>query len=139
MDFYDKHYIRVEINNDREEKYIVYGFSNAFEDPLEDDILINAEGGRQFQLKFPDGTLSEENPPLRDEYGVLLYRWDDGVVERPGDELEADRLPEPEAEQEEPTGIDPLEGLLGRIERLEESVHSQGLQLDQLNSSQSKS
>lgn len=66
MDYYNKHYIRA----DNENK-ILYGFSDAFEQPQEGDICINEQGSYQFRL-VPGG---EENPQLFDEEGNPLYRW----------------------------------------------------------------
>ena len=71
--YYNKHYIRVDENG-----CIIKGFSDAFELPEDGDICINQQGGYQFRL-FPDG---EENPPLRNDDGNLLYRWDGMAVER---------------------------------------------------------
>ena len=66
MEFYDKHYIRTD-----EDGQIIKGFSDAFEQPQEGDICINEQGGYQFRL-MPGG---EENPPLLDDEGNPLYRW----------------------------------------------------------------
>jgi len=89
-EFYNKHYIRVD-----ETGRIVKGFSDAFESPEEDDICINEQGGYQFRL-VPGG---DENPSLRNEFNVLLYKWDGtGIVTRTQQEIEADRPPEPEPE-----------------------------------------
>ncbi len=85
MDFYNKHYIRTD-----DRGAIIYGFSDAFEQPFETDICINEQGGRQFRLE-PNGT---ENPPLRDMQGVALYKWDgEKVVERTEAERQADVAP----------------------------------------------
>ena len=67
---FNRHYIRMDDGN-----RIVYGFSDAFQQPQEGDICINAQGSYQFRL-FPGG---EENPPLRDVCGVPLYYWDGEV------------------------------------------------------------
>ena len=88
--FFNSHYIRVDEHN-----RIFAGFSNAFQQPEPDDILINPEGGYQFRL-FSDG---EENPQLIDEHGIPLYRWDgEKVIKRTTEELQADRdaIPLPE-------------------------------------------
>ena len=69
-DFSNRYFIRIDADSN-----IIHGFSDAFEQPQDSDILINAQGGYQFRL-YPGG---EENPPLRDEYGVLLYYWDGEV------------------------------------------------------------
>lgn len=64
-EFYNKHYIRLNSDN-----MIIKGFSTAFEKPLETDICINEKGGRHFEI---DGVI---NPPLFDEKGCHLYRYD---------------------------------------------------------------
>lgn len=68
-EFYNKHYIRLNTNN-----CIIKSFSDAFEQPEENDICINQEGGRQFEL------LGQVNPSLVSENGVHLYKYVDGVV-----------------------------------------------------------
>lgn len=94
--FYNTHYIQVD-----EKGRIVYGFSDAFRQPLATDICINEQGGYQFRL-FQDG---EENPPLIDLYGIPLYKYEGGaVVARSTDEIDADRAVIPAVEQ--PTPID---------------------------------
>ena len=83
MMFFNKHYIRTD-NQSR----ITTGFSDAFQQSEPTDILINDQGGYQFRL-FPNG---EENPPLTDEMGIPLFKWDSGhVVERTEAEIQADR------------------------------------------------
>lgn len=103
-EYYNKHYIRLD-----DAGRITHGFSNAFQQPQEGDICINEQGGYQFRLA-PGG---EENPTIRDMYGVPLYRYDEslatddelwrGIVRRPDEEVEADRPepvePPPSAEQ----------------------------------------
>ena len=87
---HNKHYIRTD-----NESRIIAGFSDAFEQPQPSDICINEEGGYQFRL-YPNG---EENPLIRDEYGVPMYEWDgSAVVTRPPQDVEADR-----PEQSEPS------------------------------------
>jgi len=82
-DFFNSHFIRTNSNN-----LIVLGFSDAFQQPEPTDTLINAQGGYQFRL-FPGG---EENPPLIDEWGVPLFRWDGKAAQRrSSEEVEADR------------------------------------------------
>lgn len=90
MDFYNKHYIRIDSAS-----RIITGFSDAFEQPEPADICISAQGGYQFRL-FADG---EENPLLCDEHGVPLYSYADGkIIQRTKEELEADRPAAPEAQ-----------------------------------------
>ena len=92
MDFYNKHYIRVENG------IVIKGFSDAFEQPTDTDILINDKGGRHFEL---DG---EINPPLYDENFCHLYRFDGELRKATSEELEAEReanYVEPEPTEEE--------------------------------------
>ena len=89
-EFFNKHYIRI-----REDSAIIHGFSDAFEQPQDGDILINDRGRRNFRL-FPGGT---ENPPIRDELGIPLYKWEnEQVQERTQKEIQAERdaLPPPQ-------------------------------------------
>lgn len=65
MDYYNKHYIRLDVN-----KCIVKGFSDAFEQPEDGDICINQEGNRHFEL------LGQVNPNLFDGYGCPEYKYD---------------------------------------------------------------
>lgn len=72
------HYIRVD-----QAGTIVYGFSSAFEEPLETDILIMEDGPRQFSEVWPE--------PLTNERGQYRFRWIDGQrVERSAEELDAE-------------------------------------------------
>lgn len=73
-----KHYIRV-----NDDGFIVYGFSDAFEDAMDGDICIQEDGPRHFSLVWPE--------PLVNERGQYLYRWIDGVRQaRSQDELETE-------------------------------------------------
>lgn len=67
--FYNKHYIRLDTNNS-----IIKGFSNAFEQPEENEICINQEGSRHFEL------LGVTNPALTDIDGIHLYKYVDGAI-----------------------------------------------------------
>ena len=114
-DMYNKHHIRLAGENHpltKDASAIVHGFSDAFEPPLEGDILINDKGGHQFRLS-PDG---EENPQLRDDHGVPMYAYTDGnVVERSPADIWADR-PEPA-----PPSTDPVRefvaGMMGELKK----------------------
>ncbi|MGN6715519.1 hypothetical protein [Anaerocolumna jejuensis] len=64
MDYYNKHYIRLDANS-----CIIKGFSDAFEQPEDGDICINQEGGRHFEL------LGQVNPNLYDGYGCPIYKY----------------------------------------------------------------
>jgi hypothetical protein len=46
MDGY-KHYIRIDINN-----IIIHGFSDAFEQPITNDIQLTGDFGRHFQIQL---------------------------------------------------------------------------------------
>lgn len=95
MDEYNKHYINVD-----EQGRITDGFSDAFRNPSDTDICINARGGYQFRL-FPRG---EENPPLCERHGVALYKYEGGgIVKRTAEEVSADiaALPAPEPTEDE--------------------------------------
>lgn len=83
MEFYNKHYIKVD-SSDR----IIDGFSDAFRQPDEEDICINEQGGYQFRL-YPGG---EENPTLYHwPHMIPLYKYEDGeVIRRTEEEIEAD-------------------------------------------------
>lgn len=77
MDEYNKHYIRLDENNN-----IIRGFSNVFEEPQEGDICINEQGGRHFEL---NGVI---NPRLINESGIFLFRYENGkVIAKTPDEL----------------------------------------------------
>ena len=81
--YFNHHYIRINADNN-----IITGFSDAFQQPQESDILINDQGGYQFRL-FPGG---EENPHLFTHDGIALYHWTDGKVQqRTEDEIQAER------------------------------------------------
>lgn len=101
MEFYNKHYIKVDSSG-----RIIDGFSDAFRQPDEEDICINEQGGYQFRL-FPGG---EENPCLYEwPHRVPIYKYADGkVVRRTKEEIEADiaaiSVPEPA-----PTQLDRVE------------------------------
>jgi len=69
MQYYSKHYIRVDENN-----HIIKGFSDAFEQPEDIDTCINQEGGRHFEL------LGIINPDLLDFNSCHIYKYTDGVV-----------------------------------------------------------
>jgi hypothetical protein len=79
-EFYNKHYIRLDTKN-----RVIKGFSDAFEEAKDDDICINEQGGRHFEI---NGVI---NPPLTNENGVYIYKYADSTVqERTEDEIQAD-------------------------------------------------
>jgi len=81
-----KHYIRINSRN-----LITSGLSDELSEPQNDDILINKNGGRQFRLKFQDGTLSKENASLVDDNGIYLYKFDGKFVQkRPQAEIDSE-------------------------------------------------
>lgn len=78
-------YIRVD-----EAGTIVHGFSSAFDEPLESDILLTDEGPRHFHLFWPE--------PLTNERGQYRYKWTDGErVERTQQELDDEWAARPPA------------------------------------------
>lgn len=81
-----KHYIRT-----NEAGTVVHGFSDAFEQPQDGDILVLENGPRHFHLAWPE--------PLTNERGQYRFRWIDGQrVERSQQELDdewAQRPPAP--------------------------------------------
>lgn len=93
MDYYNKHYIRLDTNN-----RIIKGFSDAFEQPEEQDICINQEGGRHFEL------LGQVNPLLTNMDGSHLYKYEDGNI-----------VEITEAEQEEEVGQSQLSALKAQL------------------------
>lgn len=106
--FYNRHYITVD-----EIGRITDGFSDAFREPYDNDILINDKGGYQFRL-FPDG---EENPVLFDMDAIPLYKWDGKeAIKRSEEEIEEDRAnlpkPEPAMATEEVTADDMATAIL---------------------------
>ena len=85
-EFFNKHYIRI-----RDDNAIIRGLSDAFEQPQDGDILINAEGGHQFRFII-NGIPTEENPPLRTDDGIPLYWWDgEQANHRTDADIQADR------------------------------------------------
>jgi hypothetical protein len=86
-----EHYIRV-----NQAGIIVHGFTSAFEQPLEGDILIADDGPRHFHLAWPE--------PLINERGQYRYKWVDGErIERSQEELDAEwaaRPPAPPSDSE---------------------------------------
>ena len=84
MDGY-KHYIRT-----NEAGIIIHGFSDAFEQPQDGDILVLENGPRHFHLAWPE--------PLTNERGQYRFRWIDGQrVERSQEELDAEWSQRPPA------------------------------------------
>lgn len=78
-----KHFITVDENN-----VVMRGFSDDFEQPSANDICINADGGRQFEI---EGVI---NPPMRDGLGAPLYKAVGGKIqERTETEKSTDTMP----------------------------------------------
>ncbi len=65
----NKHYIKL-----NEKSHIIKGFSTIFEQPLNDDICINEDGGRHFEM------LGIINPPLLREDGLPKYKYINGEI-----------------------------------------------------------
>ena len=108
---FNNHFIRIDERN-----RIVHGFSDAFEEPGESDVMINGEGGRHFRLIL-DGELSEENPAgmIRNEQDVPLLKWDaknKKIARRAEKEIQADidAIPPPEPSV-------PVEGRIAELEK----------------------
>lgn len=98
MEFYNKHYIRID-----EKNRIIEGFSDAFENPLETDICINENGGRQFEIN------GEINPTLVNEYWCHLYMYEDGIIrEATEEELKEEQASFPVPEHT-PTDVEILQ------------------------------
>ncbi|MED0672029.1 hypothetical protein P4S95_17765 [Aneurinibacillus aneurinilyticus] len=75
MDGY-KHYIRLNGAG-----IIIHGFSSAFEQPQDGDILISEYGPRHFQQVWPESLMNER--------GQYRYKWMDGQrIERSQTELD---------------------------------------------------
>lgn len=73
-----RHYIKVDENG-----LILWGWSDSSNaDPPEGTICINENSTKDFRL-FVDG---EDNPPMREEDGISLYRWDGNQVLARSDE-----------------------------------------------------
>ncbi|MFC5468403.1 hypothetical protein ACFPPD_06700 [Cohnella suwonensis] len=79
-----KHYIRV-----NEDGTIVYGFSSAFEEPQEGDIVIFEDGPRHFHEAFSE--------PLTNDRGQFRFKWTGQVVERSQQELDDEWAARPPA------------------------------------------
>ena len=69
-----KHYVRPDTNS-----IVIHGFSNAFEQPLTDDVQLTGDFGRHFQMQ------------LKDELGQYKYKIVLGqMIERTQSELDAE-------------------------------------------------
>lgn len=77
MDGY-KHYVRLDESN-----CIIHGFSNAFEQPQDGDILIVEDGPRHFHEAF--------SQPLHIDLGIPLWKLEgEQIVERSPEEVQQD-------------------------------------------------
>lgn len=103
-EYYNKHYITIRSDG---------AINDAWSDGLQPDkdasdaICINEKGGYQFRI-YPGG---EENPPIHDEYGIPLYKWDGSqVIPRTEEEIEAERAlippPHPSAQEQLRADVD---------------------------------
>lgn len=69
-----KHYIRIDANN-----IIIYGFSDAFEQPITGDLLLSGQDGRHFQFQ------------LSNDRGQFIYKLINGaMVARTQEELDVE-------------------------------------------------
>lgn len=100
MDEY-KHYIRLVGD------VIVYGFSTAFEQPLEGDVLIAGQGGRHFTVQ------------LTNNRGQFLYRYNGAITLRSQTELDAEWASKPPAplslEERTQANEEAIDFLLGTV------------------------
>ena len=73
IEFYNKYYITIDTNDN-----IISGWSDGpFPDKdTSNAICINEQGSYQFRL-YPNG---EENPPLFNETGLSLYKYENGEI-----------------------------------------------------------
>ncbi len=95
VNFYNKHYITVD-----DRGRITDGFSDAFRQPSDKDICINEQGGYQFRLSRS----GEENPILREERGIPLYKYENGeIIRRALEEIAEDiaAIPAPAPTEDE--------------------------------------
>jgi len=112
--FSNNHYIRINDHN-----HIIYGFSDVFHRPESTDILITDKGGRHFRL-FHDG---EDNPPLFNDSGISLYKWNGTRISpRTKKELNADQ-PTP------PPSMPTLSELYERINEYENRLYNCELEI----------
>ena len=108
---FNRHYIRIDSSS-----RIIEGFSDAFEQPKPTDILINNQGGRQFEL------LGQANPSLLNEDGTPQYKWSGTEVQRRTDaEIEADRQAIP------PAPLDPVTILQLALAEMVEAGNNQAV------------
>ena len=68
-EFYNKHYVRLDTNGS-----IIKAFSDAFEQPEANDICVNEQGGRHFELD------SVSNPPVINTQGQPIYHFTANVI-----------------------------------------------------------
>jgi len=118
MDRYN-HYIRV-----NDSSVVIHGFSDAFEQPQESDILIVEEAPRHFHESFTE--------PLRNERGQYRFKWRDEIVERTQPELDDEwnsRQPDP------PTDIELLqmENAMLVVELVETQIRLDNAEAEQAN------
>lgn len=82
---YNRHYVRI-----RDDGVITDAWSDGpnWRKDISNAICVNEKGSYHFRLT-PDG---EDNPPLLDDDGVWLYKWDDSkIVPRTETEMDQDR------------------------------------------------
>ena len=122
----NKHYIRID-----EENRIVKGFSDAFEESQEDDIVIAEQANRHFQLPFK----GHVNPPIKTDEGIPLYKYENGEVKtRSEEEIQSDidaLPPHPPTINERVTAMEKASGTGGqegergiaqRLDKLEDRI-----------------
>ncbi len=117
MNFYNKQYIRVDEN-----KNITYGFSDAFEQPQENDICINEQAERHFEL------LGNTNPSLMNFEGVYLYKYENGnIIKKSEEDIALEYKPKIQKETVSDLEITFAEYVIEneeRLSRLEEKINA---------------
>lgn len=87
----NKHYIRLDSKSN-----IIKGFSDAFEEPLQTDILL-CDGERHFEM---NGMV---NPQLTTFDGIYLYRYEKEIITKTEQEIESERvvpIPKPSIQEQ---------------------------------------
>lgn len=106
----NKHYIEVEENNN-----ITKGFSDVFQLPNENSILINL-GRRQFEL------LGEINPNLQNRQGIYLYKYiHNEVIKKTQEEIDL-----------EVSELKPIEPTLSEIDLVKQKLKTMEEIVDEL-------
>ncbi len=127
----NKYYIRL-----NEDGRIIKCFSDVFEEPLENDILISEDYGSQFRITsevlsqdLQQCANVENGLILTDENGIYILKYEDSLIQKLTDEeyeMEIDNLP-----VSEPTKMEVLEKEnLALMETLTQ-IYEKNLELEQ--------